>query len=179
MLRFIILATLVAVFIYAYRSVLFARAPLLNKLKRIPVQITVFAILALAAVNGFRSNPEIAAPQSSEVKPVSDVEMTAAIAKPALPEPLHPKDAAAACVEQAMNEAHASDDEVAEVWLSSVEGVIETASGEVTVQFAIGPRAGSPKGPQCRSEARLTCTVTGRDVRLITPVHMTGNKIAC
>jgi hypothetical protein len=78
-----------------------------------------------------------------------------------------------------MDEARASEDVVAETWLSSVEGFVETAPGEVTVQFAVGPRAGPPKGSQCRSEARLTCTVTGRDVKPITPLHMTGAQIAC
>ena len=59
------------------------------------------------------------------------------------------------------------------------QGFLETAPGEVTVQFAVGPRAGPPKGPLCRSEARLTCSVAGRDVKPVTPVHMTGAQIAC
>jgi hypothetical protein len=66
MLRVIILLTLVAIFVYMYEPVLFSRAPLLSKLKRIPVQTAVFALLALAAVNGFRGDPEVVAPQSSE-----------------------------------------------------------------------------------------------------------------
>jgi hypothetical protein len=179
MLRAIILLTLVAVFVHAYRTVLFSRAPLLGKLRRIPVQSAVFAILALCAVNGFRGGPEVAAPQPFEVKQVPDVETTSAIAQPALPEPLRAEDAAAACVDQALNEARTTEDLVAQTWLSTVEGFLETTPGEVTVRFAVGPRAGPPKGPQCRSEARLTCAVHGRDVRPITPVHMTGAQIAC
>jgi hypothetical protein len=179
MLRVLILLTLVAAFVYAYGPVLFSRAPLLSKLKRIPIQTAIFAVLALSAVNGFRGDPEAAAPGSPETRPVPDVEATAAIAQPVAPEPLHPQEAAAACVENALNEARATDDVVAQTWLSSVEGFLETAPGEVTVQFAVGPRAGPPKGPQCRSEARLTCAVTGRDVRPVTPVHMTGTPIAC
>jgi hypothetical protein len=179
MLRVIILLTLVTVFVYAYEPVLFNRAPLLSKLKRLLVPISVFAALALAVTNGFRGDPEVPELQLSEVKQAPDVETTAAIAQPALPEPLRPRDAAVACVEQALNEARATEDVVAETWLSSVEGFLETAPGEVTVQFAIGPRAGPPRGPQCRSEARLTCAVNGREVRLITPVHMTGAQIAC
>lgn len=93
--------------------------------------------------------------------------------------PMQPKDAAAACVDHALTEARATDDIVAQTWLSSVEGFLETAPGEVTVQFAVGPRAGPAKGPLCRSEARLTCAVSGRDVKPITPVHMTGAPIAC
>jgi hypothetical protein len=179
MLRFILLLTLVAVFLHAYGPVLFSRAPLLSKLKRIPIQIAVFAILALTVVNGFRGDPQVSGPPSSTMKQASDVETTAAIAQPVAPAPLHPKDAAAACVENALSEARATDDVVAQTWLSSVEGFLETAPGEVTVQFAVGPRAGPPKGPQCRSEARLTCAVAGRDVRPVTPVHMTGAQIAC
>jgi hypothetical protein len=179
MLRVIILLTLVAIFVYMYEPVLFSRAPLLSKLKRIPVQTAVFALLALAAVNGFRGDPEVVAPQSSEAQQVPDVQMTSAIAPPAPPQPLTPKDAAAACVEHALTEARATDDVVGQTWLSSVENYLETAPGEVTVQFAVGPRVGPPKGPQCRSEARLTCTVNGQDVRPITPVHMTGAQIAC
>ena len=179
MLRVIILLTLVAVFIYACEPVLFNRARLLSKLKRLLVPISVFATLALVVINGFHGHPEVSELQVSEVKQVPDVETTAAIAQPALPEPLRPKDAAVACVEQALTEARATDDVVAETWLSSIEGFLETAPGEVTVQFAVGPRAGPPKGPQCRSEARLTCVVNGRDVKPITPVHMTGAQIAC
>jgi hypothetical protein len=179
MLRFLILLTLIVVFVYRYGPVLFSRAPLLSKVKRIPVQIAVFAILALAAVNGFRGDPEASTPQSSEVNQTPDVETTAAITPPVALEPLLPKDAAAACVESAMSEARATEDVVAQTWLSTVEGFAETAPGEVTVQFAVGPRAGPPKGPQCRSEARLTCAVSGRNVRPVTPVHMTGAQIAC
>ncbi|MFL5159683.1 MAG: hypothetical protein ACJ8D1_15925 [Microvirga sp.] len=179
MLRFLILLTLVTVFVHLYGPVLFSRAPLLSKLKRIPIQIGVFAILALATVNGFRGDPQAAEPQASTTKQAPDVETTAAIAQPVAPEPLLPKDAAAACVEQALSEARATEDMVGQTWLSSVEGFLETAPGEVTVQFAVGPRAGPPKGPQCRSEARLTCAVAGRDVRPITPVHMTGAQISC
>jgi len=179
MLRAIILLTLVAVFVHAYRAVLFSRAPLLGKLRRIPVQSAVFAILALCAVNGFRGDREASGPQPSEMTQVPDVETTSAIAQPVLPEPLRAEDAAAACIGQALNEARTTEDVVAETWLSTVEGFLETAPGEVTVQFAVGPRAGPPRGPQCRSEARLTCAVHGRDVRPITPVHMTGAQIAC
>jgi hypothetical protein len=179
MLRTIILLTLVAVFVHAYRTVLFSRASLLGKLRRIPVQAAVFAVLALCAVNGFRGGPEASGPQPSEMKQVPDIETTSAITQPALLDPLRPEDAAAACIDHALNEARTTEDVVAETWLSSVEGFLETAPGEVTVQFAVGPRAGPPKGPQCRSEARLTCAVTGRDVRPITPVHMTGAQIAC
>jgi hypothetical protein len=174
MLRVIILLTLVAVFIYACETVLFNRGPLLSKLKRLLVPISVFAVLALVVINGFQGDPE-----ASEVKQVPDVETTAAIAQPVVPEPLRPQEAAAACVEQALTEARATDDAVAETWLSSIEGFLETAPGEVTVQFAVGPRVGPPKGPQCRSEARLTCAVNGRNVKPITPVHMTGVQIAC
>lgn len=179
MLQVALLAILIALFVYAYRPVLFSQASLLSKLKRIPIQITVFAVLALAVVNGFRGDPEVTEPQPSEKKLVPNIETTSATATPALPEPLPPKDAAAACVEQALKEARATDDAVAETWLSSVEGFLETAPGEVTVQFAVGPRTGPVKGPQCRSEARLTCAVTGRDVRATTPIHMTGSQIAC
>jgi hypothetical protein len=179
MLRLILLVMLIATFLYAYRLVLFSRAPLLSKLKRMPFQAAVFAILVLSVVNGFRGDPQASEPQPSETKPVPDIEMTAAIAPPILPEALHPKEAAAACVERALNEARATDDIVAQNWLSSVEGFLETAPGEVTVQFAVGPKAGPQKGPQCRSEARLTCAVTGQDVKPVTPVHMTGAQIAC
>lgn len=179
MLRFLILLTLVAVFLHLYGHVLFSRAPLLSKLKRIPVQLGVFAVLALATVNGFRGGAQVSEPAAPAMKEAPDVETTAAIAPPAVVEPLLPKDAAAACVEQALNEARATEDLVGQTWLSSVEGFLETAPGEVTVQFAVGPRAGPPKGPQCRSEARLTCAVTGRDVRPVTPVHMTGAQISC
>jgi hypothetical protein len=179
MLRAILFLTLVAVFVHAYGHVLFSRATLLSKLKRIPVQTAVFAILALATVNGFRGDPEAPAPQPSALEPIPEIEATAAIAQPVALEPLTPKDAAAACVDQAVTEARATDDVVAQTWLSSVEGFLETAPGEVTVQFAVGPRAGPPKGPQCRSEARLTCAVAGRNVKPITPVHMTGAQIAC
>ncbi len=179
MLRAIILLTLIAVFLYMYGPVLFGRAPLLSKLKRIPIQMGVFAVLALATVNGFRGEPDVAEPQVATIKQVPEVEVTSAIAQPVALEPLQPKDAAAACVETALNEARATEDLVAQTWLSSVEGFLETAPGEVTVQFAVGPRAGPPKGPQCRSEARLTCAVSGRDVRPVTPVHMTGAQISC
>jgi hypothetical protein len=178
MLRFLILLTLVAVFLHLYGPVLFGPAPLLSKLKRIPIQIGVFAVLALATVNGFRGDPQVSEPSPTK-KQAPDVETTAAITQPVVIEPLLPKDAAAACVEQALNEARATEDVVGQTWLSSVEGFLETGPGEVTVQFAVGPRAGPPKGPQCRSEARLTCAVAGRDVRPITPVHMTGAQISC
>jgi hypothetical protein len=108
-----------------------------------------------------------------------DVEVTSALAQPALPETLLPQEAADACVEYARKEARATDDLVAETWLSSVEGFLATGPQEVTIQLAVGPRTGRPQGPQCRSEARLTCTVAGRDVRPITPIHMTGARIAC
>jgi hypothetical protein len=179
MLRFLILLTLIAVFLHLYGPVLFSRAPLLSKLKRIPIQIGVFAVLALTTVNGFRGNPHVSDPPSPTTKQAPDVETTAAITQPVVIEPLLPKDAAAACVEQALSEARATEDVVGQTWLSSVEGFLETGPGEVTVQFAVGPRAGPPKGPQCRSEARLTCAVAGRDVRPITPVHMTGAQISC
>jgi hypothetical protein len=177
--RVIILLTLVAVFVYACEPVLFNRAPLLSKLKRLLVPVSVFAALALVVINGFHGDPEASELQVSEVKQMPDVETTAAIAQPVLPAPLGPQEAAAACVEQALTEARATDDAVAETWLSSVEGFLETAPGEVTVQFAVGPRVGPPKGPQCQSEARLTCAVNGRDVKPITPVYMTGAQIAC
>ena len=179
MLRVIILLPLVAVFVYACEPVLFNHGPLLSKLKRLLVPISVFAALALVVINGFHGDPEASELQVSEVKQVPDVETTAAIAQPILPEPLRPQEAAAACVEQALTEARATDDFVAETCLSSVEGFLETAPGEVTIQFAVGPRAGPPKGPQCRSEARLTCAVNGRDVKPITPVRMTGVQISC
>lgn len=179
MLRTILLILLIAVFAYLYRSVLFSRAPLLSKLKRIPIQVSIFAILALSVVNGFRGDPETSGPDLSDGKHGPDIETASAIAPPVALEPLRPEDAAAACVEYALNEARATEDLVAQTWLSSVEGFLETAPGEVTVQFSVGPRVGPPKGPQCRSEARLTCTVNGRDVKPITPVHMTGAQIAC
>ena len=177
MLRAILLLTLVAVFVHRYRAVLFSRAPLLGKLRRIPVQAAVFAVLALCAVNGFRGDPAVSGPSGTEQ--IAEVETTSAIAAPVLPEPLRADDAAAACVDQAVSEARTTQDVVAQTWLSSVEGFLETAPGEVTVRFAVGPRAGPPKGPHCRSEARLTCAVNGRDVRPITPIHMTGAPIAC
>jgi hypothetical protein len=179
MLRFLILLAVIAIFVHLYGRVLFSHAPLLSKLKRIPVQTAVFAILALTAINGFRGGADDAAAPSPATKPAPDVETTAAIVQPVALEPLQPKEAAAVCLEQAMSEARATEDVVAQTWLSSVEGFLETAPGEVTVQFAVGPRAGPPKGPQCRSEARLTCSVAGRDVRPVTPVHMTGAQIAC
>jgi len=179
MLRLIILLMLIATFLYVYRRVLFSRASLSSKLKRIPIQATIFAVLALSVASGFRGDPEASGPEASDVKQGPDVETTAAIAAPVLQEPLRPQEAAEACVERALDEARATDDIVAQTWLSSIEGYLETAPGEVTVQFAVGPRAGPQKGPQCRSEARLTCAVTGRDVKPITPVHMTGTRIAC
>jgi hypothetical protein len=179
MLRTSLLLILIAVFVFWYRRVLFSRASVLGKLKRIPIQTTIFAILALATVNGFRGDPTPSDAPSSQTEQVAEVESTSAIVQPVLPEPLQPKEAAAACVERALNEALATEDVVAQTWLSTVEGYLETAPGEVTVQFAVGPRAGPPKGPLCRSEARLTCSVTGQEVRPITPVHMTGAQIAC
>jgi hypothetical protein len=179
MLRVILLLTLIALFVYAYGPVLFSRAPLLGKLKRIVLPGTVLAMLALVVLHASRGEPEVAEAKSPDMSQVPVVETTAAITPPVLPKPLEPKDAAAACVEHAMDEARASEDVVAETWLSSVEGFVETAPGEVTVQFAVGPRAGPPKGSQCRSEARLTCAVSGRDVKPITPLHMTGAQIAC
>ena len=89
MLRFIILLTLIAVFLYAYGPVLFSRAPLLSKLKRIPIQIGFFAVLALTTINGFRGDPEVLAPQASSMKQAPDVETTAAIAPPVALEPGH------------------------------------------------------------------------------------------
>ncbi|EIM27874.1 hypothetical protein [Microvirga lotononidis] len=179
MLRFLLLLTLVTIFVHLYGPVLFSRAPLLNKLKRIPIQTAVFAILALATINGFRGEPQESEPQASATNQVPEVETTAAIAPPVVIEPLQPKEAAVACVEQALSEARATEDLVGQSWLSSVEGYLESAPGEVTVQFAVGPRVGPAKGPQCRSEARLTCAVAGRDVKPVTPVHMTGAQIAC
>ena len=179
MLRILIFLAVIAIFVHLYGPVLFSRAPLLSKLKRIPVQTAVFAVLAFATITGFRGDPELSEPSSPEVKQTADVETTAAIAPPVAPEPLLPKEAAAVCLEQALNEARATEDVVAQTWLSSVEGFLETSPGEVTVQFAVGPRAGPPKGPLCRSEARLTCSVAGRDVKPVTPVHMTGAQIAC
>lgn len=179
MLRTIILISLIAAFAYIYRAVLFSRTPLLSKLKRIPLQTFVFAILALSVVNGFRGNPETSEPRLSDEKQGHDVETASAIAQPVAPEPLRPEDAAAACVEYALNEANATEDLVAQTWLSSVAGFLETAPGEITVQFSVGPKVGSPNGPQCRSEARLTCAIHDRDVKPITPVHMTGAQIAC
>lgn len=179
MLPVILALTLIAAVLYAYGSELFSRHPVLRKLTRVPALIAAFAVLALATVYGFRGDPEVADPQTSALKQVADVEATAAIKQPVLPDPLNPKEAAVACVEHALNEARTTEDLVAETWLSSVEGFLETAPGEITVQFAVGPRVGSPKGPQCRSEARLTCAVTGREVRPVTPLHMTGAPIAC
>lgn len=179
MLRLTILILLIAGFAYLYRGVLFSRAPLLSKLKRIPIQVSVFAVLALSAINGFRGDPEASEARQSEETQHQDVQTASAIAQPVAPKPLRPEDAAAACVEHALNEARATEDLVAQTWLSSVEGFLETAPGEVTVQFAVGPRAGPAKGPQCRSEARLTCAINGQDVKPITPVHMTGAQIAC
>jgi len=175
MLRTILLILLIAVFAYAYRTVLFSRAPLFSKLKRIPIQVSVFALLALSVVNGFRGDPE----PSERLLSSEEQGHVIQAAPPAAPEPLRPEEAAAACVEYALNEARATEDLVAQTWLSSVEGFLETAPGEVTVQFSVGPRVGPPKGPQCRSEARLTCAVHGRDVKPVTPVHMTGAQIAC
>jgi len=179
MLRVILLLTLTALFIYMYGPVLFSRAPLFYKLKRIPGPTAVFAILILVVGFGFQGEPEHVEPQVAEIKQVPEVVATSAIAQPVVREPLQPKDAAAACVERALDEARATEDLVAVTWLSSVEGFLETAPGEVTVQFAVGPRAGPPKGPQCRTEARLTCAVADQDVRPITPIHMTGAKISC
>ena len=179
MLRVILLLSLIAGFAYAYRSVLFSRTSVLEKLKRVPLQTAAFGLLALLAVNGFRGAPEVTQPSLAKTKHGPDVETTAAITQLPPPDPLRPDDAAVACVEQARSDARATKDIVAEVWLSSVEGFLQTAPGEVTVQFAVGPKAGPTKGPQCRSEARLTCAVNGRVVQLITPVHMTGARIAC
>ena len=179
MLRFLLLLTLVSVVIHLSGRILFSRAPLLNKLKRIPMQTAVLAILALATINAFRGEPQETDKQASATNPVPEVETTAAIATPVVVEPLQPKEAAVACVEQALSEARATDDLVGQTWLSAVEGFLESAPGEVTVQFAVGPRVGPAKGPQSRSEARLTCAVAGRDVKPVTPVHMTGAQIAC
>lgn len=173
------LITLMAAVLSASGSELFRRPPVLRKVTRVPALLAAFAVLASAAVYGFRGGPEGAEPQPAALDHTADVEATAAIRQPVLPEPLNPQEAAAACVEQALDEARATEDLVAESWLSSVEGFLATAPGEVTVQFAVGPRAGSPKGPHCRSEARLTCAVTGREVRPVTPLHMTGAPIAC
>ncbi|MBA1156251.1 hypothetical protein [Microvirga mediterraneensis] len=179
MLRFLLLLSLVTIFVHLYGPIIFSRAPLLNKLKRIPIQTAVFAILALATINGFRGESQDTEQQASATKSVPEVETTAAITPPVMIEPLQPKEAAVACVEQALSEARATEDLVGQTWLSSVEGFLESAPGEVTVQFAVGPRVGPAKGPQCRSEARLTCAVAGRDVKPVTPVHMTGAQIAC
>lgn len=180
MLRATILVILIAIFAFYYRTVLFSRAPLLGKLKRIPVQTAVFAILVLSTINGFRGSSDVPEPQASDAAQAPDVETTAAIASPPpRPEPLRADQAAAMCLEQALTEAQATDDLVAQNWMSSVEGYIETAPDEVTLQFAIGPRIGSQKGAQCRSEARLTCRIAGRDVRPRTPMHMTGAQISC
>lgn len=179
MLRVILLTTLTAAFVYRYESVLLSRNSLLGKMKRIPIQTSIFAVLAVATIFGFRDAPEVVEPQAVEQAHGSDVETTAAVAQPVLPDPLQPKDAAAACVEHALKDARDTEDLVAETWLSSVEGFLETAPGEVTVQMAVGPRTGSAKGPHCRSEARLTCAFSGRDVKPITPLHMTGSQIAC
>lgn len=178
MLRILLLLSLILIFAYVYGPVLFSEAPVLKRVKRLSLPAAVLAFLALAVVNGFRGEPEEAGPRSAETEtPV--VETTAAIPQPVVPEPLTPRDAATACVERALSEARAAEDVVAETWLSSVEGFLETAPGEVTVQFAVGPRSGPSKDRQCRSEARLTCAVSGRDVRPVTPLHMTGAQIAC
>ena len=179
MLRVSLLLCLTAGFAYASRSVLLGQTSVLAKLKRMPVQAAVFGALALVTVTVLRGDPEGAQPSMSKTSHELDVEATAAIPKPLLLEPLRPDAAALACVEQARSDARATADAVAETWLSSVEGFLQTAPGEVTVQFAVGPRAGPAKGAQCRSEARLTCAVTGRTVRPVTPVHMTGARIAC
>ena len=87
MLRILIFLAVIAIFVHLYGPVLFSRAPLLSKLKRIPVQTAVFAVLAFATVNGFRGDPEVSEPSSPEVKQTADVETTAAIAPPVAPEP--------------------------------------------------------------------------------------------
>jgi hypothetical protein len=179
MLKALILATLSVVYVYLCGPVLFSRAPLLSKFRRVPIKTAVFAVLALMSINGFRDNSEVSAPDKSTLTRAADVEATSAIPQITMPEPLHPQDAAAACLEYARNEAQTMDDFVAETWLSSVEGYLATGPEEISLQLAVGPRAGPPQGPQCRSEARLTCKVIGQDVRPVTPLHMTGNKIAC
>lgn len=178
MFRALLLITLIAAFAFYYRSVLFSGAPVLAKLRRIPAQIAIFTILVLSTVNGFRNDTEVDhldLPRAIETATTGSI----APAEPALPESLEPERAAALCLEQALTEAHASEDVVAQTWMSSVEGYIETAPDEVTLQFAVGPRASSQKGPQCRSEARMTCQITGRKVRTSHPIHMTGGQIAC
>lgn len=177
MFRALLLIILIAVFAFYYRSVLFSGAPVLAMVKRIPVQIAIFAILVLSTINGFRSDTEVGHLDPSEE--IDTATGSIAPAEPALPEPLEPERAAALCLEQALTEAHASEDIVAQTWMSSVEGYIETAPGEVTLQFAVGPRAGPQKGPQCRSEARMSCQITGLHVRTSHPIHMTGGQIAC
>ena len=87
MLRILIFLAVIAIFIHLYGPVLFSRAPLLSKLKRIPVQTAVFAVLAFATINGFvaiRKCPN----RRRQVKQTADVETTAAIAPPVAPEPL-------------------------------------------------------------------------------------------
>ncbi len=179
MLRVILLLSLMAGLAYVYRSVRVSQTSVLESLQRMPVQMAVCGVLALLVVNGFRGDPEVTQPSISMSNHKPDVETTATITQPTPPERLRPDDAALACVEQARSDARATEDVVGEAWLSSVEGFLETAPGEVTVQFAVGPKAGTAKGAQCRSEARLTCAVNGRIVKPITPVHMTGAQIAC
>src|SRR5690349_15734305 len=110
MLRFLLLLTLVTIFVHLYGPILFRRAPLLSKLKRIPIQTAVFAILALTIINGFRGEPQDSEQQAAAAKPVPEVETTAAITPPVVLEPLQPKEAAVACVEQALSEARATED---------------------------------------------------------------------
>lgn len=179
MLRALILASLSVAYVYLCGPVLFSRASLLSKLRKIPVKTAVFAVLALASVNGFREKTAVPRPDASTGTQVPDVAITAAILPAALPEPLGPQEAAAACLDYARSEARTTGDVVAQTWLSSVEGYLVTGPEEVSIQLAVGPRAGPPQGPQCRSEARLTCTIRGRDVRPVSPLHMTGNRIAC
>jgi len=179
MLRVILLLSLIAGFAYAYRSILFSRTPALEKLKRMPLRTASFGVLALLVISGFSDDPEDPQPSPSKADRKPDVETTAAITQPAPLEPLRPDEAAMACVEQARSDARAMEDVVAETWLTSVEGFLQSTPDEVTVQFAVGPRAGPPKGPSCRSEARLTCAVNGRSVKPLTSVHMTGARIAC
>jgi hypothetical protein len=123
-----------------HRSVLFSGAPVLAKVRRIPAQIALFAIVALSTINGFRSDIEV---DNLDLPRAIDTATTGSIApaEPVFTKPLEPERAAALCLEQALTEAHASEDIVAQTWMSSVEGYIETAPDEVTLQFAIGRRS--------------------------------------